>query len=47
MPDIFAERDPFGPTGSGAKTEAMCLMTKRMVDFVTKAAGEVCKQTPC
>ena len=41
MADILAVCASFGLTVSEAKTETMCLMTKRMdrVTFVTEAAG--------
>ena len=47
MADIVAMCASFGLTVSEAKTETMCLMTKRTnrVTFVTEAAGQVYKQT--
>ena len=47
MADIVAVCASFGLTVSEAKTETMCLMTKRTnrVTFVTEAAGQVYKQT--
>ena len=47
MVDIVAVCASFGLTVSEAKTETMCLMTKRMdrVAFVTEAAGQVYEQT--
>ena len=49
MADIVAVCASFGLTVSLAKTETMCLMTKRMdrVTFVTEAAGQVYKQSLC
>ena len=47
MADVAAVCASFGLTVSEAKTDTMCLMTKRMdrVTFVTEAAGQVYKRT--